>query len=131
MGILNTVAAKLMGMPTIDELAGRRVGAIANENNLRDYRLSMYKFDREQIDPRFYERVYVGTATQNGQEIGLLIRYSEATGYTSGHIVGTDEIEQHKEIFKKYKMSKKSPLSSLYSGFLYELGEIEELTVPE
>lgn len=137
MNILNTIAAKIMGVSTISELADRKLGVMLHINGLENSQLKMYKVDRDSMDPRFYERVYVGTAQKGGKQVGIILEYSEGTGYIYGHIVNTQKIDQHAKMVMDHLAYCRSPDSRtygprrLYSHFLFELGEIEELKQPQ
>lgn len=127
MGILNTIVCKLNGFPTVSELVDRDLGAFMGKHGLDNYKVDMYKVDRDSSDPRFWERVYVGTAFKEKEQVGILITYSEGCGLARGYFVQKSKISQQKKFVSDYKASPKYATSSLAFHLLNELGEISEI----
>lgn len=106
MGILNYMAAKILGAKTVSELCDEAFFHLLEQNELQDANYSMYKLDRSEYDNRFYTRVYIGKALHYKKEVGFILWVDESVPGEHGVIVDLSKILSHKSFAREYTLKK-------------------------
>jgi hypothetical protein len=117
MGIVNDLVAKALGYPTTAGYAERYLGVFMHANHLSAPKINTYRLDKSQTNPRFYERVYVGTAHLKGKRVGVLISYNEDSTLMMGGLIDADTAENHKKMAEQYKVQRKPQPPTFYRWF--------------
>ena len=127
MGLLNSLASKILGLPSVADLANKDLGAFLRGNGISQEELAMYRINKSSTDPRFFERVYVGTGVRSGNTVGVLSYYNEHIGTLDGVLIDPElakSFANDKSGTENQYRSDDSPFDEGLYGFLrYKAGD--------
>lgn len=125
MGLINYVAAKLLGISTPGEYLKTNLAIFCNINNLQNLKKNYcYKLDKAPFHPSqtLYLQVHFCTALLDGKTVAVVIEYDEDSGYTCGSTIDLRSSLRHGLLARSYRNGDKSG-SSFY---LHVLNGVEE-----
>ena len=110
MGVLNWLASKALGVPSVGELTEKYLGEICRLNSISQFEYKVYT-QPSFSDSRFKHRTYVGDAVVRGKKQGVLVEIDEGTSGATGYryerlLSGSRDAvyEKYLEIEQKYKI---------------------------
>jgi len=129
MGFLNWVAAKALGVPTVEQRCERLLGEILGKNGLSWPRVTCYKLDRSTGMPGRQRRVYVGTARRDDDDVGVVIVIDEGLSYARGTICDASIANEHQQFARRYPIDPDARISPDFGSYLLVRfgGEQEQL----
>ena len=77
MGILNWLAAKAVGVPTVDENCKTGVLVFLGQNDITEPKIEMFRGEPSGTNSRFFRRVYVGHGRRNGVIVHFILDVNE------------------------------------------------------
>ena len=87
MSILNWMASKLGGVPTIDENCRDQTEIFLAGHRIAHRTLSFVKGEAAETNPRVHVRLYFGDGLRDGQTVSFILSVSEDTPYPCGALV--------------------------------------------
>lgn len=122
MGIMNWLASKAMGVPTVDESCHDSVLVFLTKNNIQEPTFSFLRAETSYTNPRFKHRVYFGTGAKGSEHVAYLLHVNEDIPRPDGAIFDINSIRKIETIYRDWLATPHYLRGSFYSFALHELG---------
>jgi len=100
MGMMNWLASKAMGVPTVEEHCHDNVLVFLTKKNIQEPKLSFLKAEPSYSNPRFRQRVYFGTGVRVSEEVAYLLQVNENYPRPDGALVNKNAIVRIHTIYR-------------------------------
>ena len=123
MGIMNWLASKAVGVPTVGENCYNNVLVFLTKHNIEEPRFSFLKAELSYTNPRFNQRVYFGTGARRSEQVAYLLSCNEDIPRPEGVLVDKNSIIRIKALYRDWLTMPDYLRGSFYNFALEELGE--------
>lgn len=127
--LLGNVLSKALTGKSINDRNQENLRKFCNNNGLSNLEVEEYRLDRDPIDPRFMNTVFIGTCIRGNKRYGLIVTVDENTGWSGGRVFIVKDRTTIQNSVKQYKRDPQF-YRSYMSYFLNEIcdGKFEELS---
>ena len=122
MGVMNWLASKALGVPTIDKSCYDNVLVFLTKYNISEPDFAFLKAERSFTNQNFFHRVYFGTGSRNGDQVAYLLHVNEDIPKPDGSLVAGHSIRKMQQIHRDWLALPDCLRGSFYSFALQELG---------
>lgn len=122
MGIMNWLASKAVGVPTVDESCHDNVLVFLTKKNIQEPQFSFLKAEQSYTNPRFKHRVYFGTGTRGSEQVAYFLHVNEDIPRPDGALVNKNSIVRIQTIYTDWLGMPEYIRGSFYNFALQELG---------